>query len=179
MIMSHYGISVVINGRLYDSQGVLKTGARKKTCPDLTEMLAIMKRIWTAAIPVYLRRIVYAAQHTHMKTVAQPVFWSCTKLFVMKRINRPLLSCYFVIFKSVTVLFFCAIEKTTMDNLQYVFLYVLQRVIWVWNGMKVNKQLGQWILLHMRSNLVIVAQQHSIATYSQFCTNRVTVLCCH
>ncbi len=139
MIMSHYGISVVINGRLYDSQGVLKTGARKKTCPDLTEMLAIMKRIWTAAIPVYLRRIVYAAQHTHMKTVAQPVFWSCTKLFVMKRINRPLLSCYFVIFKSVTVLFLCAIEKTTMDNLQYVFLYVLQRVIWVWNGMKVNK----------------------------------------
>ncbi len=34
MIMSHYGISVVINVRLYDSQDELKTGARKKTCPD-------------------------------------------------------------------------------------------------------------------------------------------------
>ncbi len=31
MIMSHYGISVVINVRLYDSQDELKTGARKKT----------------------------------------------------------------------------------------------------------------------------------------------------
>ncbi len=38
-----------------------------------TEMLAIMKSIWTVAIPAYLRRIVYAALHTHMKTVAQPV----------------------------------------------------------------------------------------------------------
>ncbi len=34
MIMSHYGISVVINVRLYDSQDALKTGARKKTCPE-------------------------------------------------------------------------------------------------------------------------------------------------
>ncbi len=34
MIMSHSGISVVINVRLYDSQDELKTGARKKTCPD-------------------------------------------------------------------------------------------------------------------------------------------------
>ncbi len=34
MIMSHYGISVVINVRLYDSQDELKMGARKKTCPD-------------------------------------------------------------------------------------------------------------------------------------------------
>ncbi len=34
MIMSHYGISVVINVRLYDSQDELKTGARKKTCPE-------------------------------------------------------------------------------------------------------------------------------------------------
>ncbi len=34
MIMSHYGISVVINVRLYDSQDELKTGACKKTCPD-------------------------------------------------------------------------------------------------------------------------------------------------
>ncbi len=34
MIMSHCGISVVINVRLYDSQDELKTGARKKTCPD-------------------------------------------------------------------------------------------------------------------------------------------------
>ncbi len=91
MIMSHYGISDVINVRLYDSQDELKTGACKKTCPDFTwsthtrpvtanciargtEMLAIMKSIWTAAIPVYLRRIVYAALHTHMKTAAQPVF---------------------------------------------------------------------------------------------------------
>ncbi len=34
MIMSHYGISVAINVRLYDSQDELKMGARKKTCPD-------------------------------------------------------------------------------------------------------------------------------------------------
>ncbi len=34
MIMSHYGISVVINVRLYDSKDELKTGACKKTCPD-------------------------------------------------------------------------------------------------------------------------------------------------
>ncbi len=34
MIMSHCGISVVINVRLYDSQDELKTGARKKTCPE-------------------------------------------------------------------------------------------------------------------------------------------------
>ncbi len=38
-----------------------------------TELLAIMKSIWTAAIPAYLRRIVYAALHTQMKTAAQPV----------------------------------------------------------------------------------------------------------
>ncbi len=92
MIMSHSGISVVINVRLYDSQDELKTGARKKTCPEFyiinpytrpvttnciahgTELLPIMKSIWTAAIPAYLRRIVYAALHTHMKTAAQPVF---------------------------------------------------------------------------------------------------------
>ncbi len=34
MIMSHCGISVVINVRLYDSQDVLKMSARKKTCPE-------------------------------------------------------------------------------------------------------------------------------------------------
>ncbi len=34
MIMSHYGISVVINVRLYDSQDELKMGACKKTCPE-------------------------------------------------------------------------------------------------------------------------------------------------
>ncbi len=34
MIMSHYGIAVIINVRLYDSQDELKTGARKKTCPE-------------------------------------------------------------------------------------------------------------------------------------------------
>ncbi len=62
MIMSHCGISVVINVRLYDNQDELKTGARKKTCPEFyiinpytssdcnciargTEMLAIMKSI--------------------------------------------------------------------------------------------------------------------------------------
>ncbi len=40
-----------------------------------TELFAIMKSIWTAAIPAYLRRIVYAALHTQMKTVAQPVLF--------------------------------------------------------------------------------------------------------
>ncbi len=34
MILSHYGISVVINVRLYDSQDKLKMGARKKNCPE-------------------------------------------------------------------------------------------------------------------------------------------------
>ncbi len=34
MIMSHCGISVVINVRLYNSQDALKMGARKKTCPE-------------------------------------------------------------------------------------------------------------------------------------------------
>ncbi len=34
MIMSHYGIAVIINVRLYDCQDELKTGARKKTCPE-------------------------------------------------------------------------------------------------------------------------------------------------
>ncbi len=34
MIMSHCGISVVINVRLYDNQDMLKMGARKKTCPE-------------------------------------------------------------------------------------------------------------------------------------------------
>ncbi len=34
MIMSHCGISVVINVRLYESQDELKMGARKKTCPE-------------------------------------------------------------------------------------------------------------------------------------------------
>ncbi len=34
MIISHCGISVVINVRLYDSQDALKTGARKKTYPE-------------------------------------------------------------------------------------------------------------------------------------------------
>ncbi len=60
MIMSHCGISVVINVRLYDSQKELKMGAHKKTCLEFyiinlytpsdcnciahrTEMLAIMK----------------------------------------------------------------------------------------------------------------------------------------
>jgi len=33
-MMSHCGISIVINVRLYDSQDTLKTGACKKTCPE-------------------------------------------------------------------------------------------------------------------------------------------------
>ncbi len=91
MIMSHCGISVVINVRLYDSQDELKRVHARKLVRSFTllthtrpvtmnciargtEMLAIMKSIWTAAIPAYLRRIVYAALHTHMKTAAQPVF---------------------------------------------------------------------------------------------------------
>ncbi len=34
MITSHYGISVIIKVRLYDSQDELKTGVCKKTCPE-------------------------------------------------------------------------------------------------------------------------------------------------
>ncbi len=40
-IMSHYGISVVINVRLYDSQDELKTGARKKICSWVLHFLPI------------------------------------------------------------------------------------------------------------------------------------------
>ncbi len=64
-------------------------GARKKTCPEFYiinpytssdyELHCMRDRnvgyhekyIFTAA---YLRRIVYAAPHTHMKTAAKPVF---------------------------------------------------------------------------------------------------------
>ncbi len=91
MIMSHYGISAIINVRLYDSQDELKRVHARKLVRSFTlsthtrpvtanciargtEMLAIMKSIWATAIPVYLRRIVYAALHTHMKTAAQSVF---------------------------------------------------------------------------------------------------------
>ncbi len=63
MIMSHCGISAVINVRLYDKQDELKMGAHKETCPEfyminpympsdfascvacVTETLAIMKSI--------------------------------------------------------------------------------------------------------------------------------------
>ncbi len=41
---------------------------------ELQSIMAIVKSIWTAAIEAYLRRIVYVALHTHMKTAAQPVF---------------------------------------------------------------------------------------------------------
>ncbi len=88
MIMSHCGISVVINVRLYDSQDELKrvharklvrsfklsTHTRPVTANCIargTEMLAIMKSINGGNTGVF---IVYAALHTHMKTVAQPVF---------------------------------------------------------------------------------------------------------
>ncbi len=91
MIMSHYGISVVINVRLYDSQDELKRVHARKLVRSFTlsthtrpvtvnciargtEMLAIMKSIWATAIPAYLRRIVYAALHTHMKIAAQSMF---------------------------------------------------------------------------------------------------------
>ncbi len=43
-------------------------------CYPPTLILAIMKSIWTVAIPAYLRRIVYAALHNQMKTAAQQVF---------------------------------------------------------------------------------------------------------
>ncbi len=38
--MSHCGISVVINVRLYDSQDALKTGVHKKTCPEFYIIIA-------------------------------------------------------------------------------------------------------------------------------------------
>ncbi len=57
MIMSHCGISVVINVRLYDIQDALKTDARKNvSCITLNaEMLCIMKNIYMAAIAAYLK----------------------------------------------------------------------------------------------------------------------------
>ncbi len=89
MIISHYGISVVINVILYDSQDELKTSACKNTCPEFyiiyhtrsvtgscvacrTKMLAIMKYMNGGNTGVFKK--VYAALHTHMKTAAQPVF---------------------------------------------------------------------------------------------------------
>ncbi len=79
MIMSHYGIAVIINVRMYDSQEELKTGERKKACPEFYMINPYTFSDWElhcnyAAIPAYLRRVVYAALHTRMKTAAQPVF---------------------------------------------------------------------------------------------------------
>ncbi len=41
MIMSHCGISFVINVRLYNRQGKLKTGAHKKTCLEFYIIVAL------------------------------------------------------------------------------------------------------------------------------------------
>ncbi len=85
MIMSHYGISVVINVRLYESQDELKTGACKKTCPEFyiinpytfsdwelrctrDRNVGYHEKYMNGSNTVYLRRIVYAVLHTHMKT---------------------------------------------------------------------------------------------------------------
>ncbi len=46
MIMTHCGISVVINVILYDSQDELKTGARKKTCPEFYMINPYMFSDW-------------------------------------------------------------------------------------------------------------------------------------
>ncbi len=46
MTMSHYGISFVINVRLYDSQDELKMGARKKTCPKFYIINPYMSIDW-------------------------------------------------------------------------------------------------------------------------------------
>ncbi len=48
MIMSHYGISAVINVRLYNSQNTLKMGARKKTCPELYITPIHVQWLWAA-----------------------------------------------------------------------------------------------------------------------------------
>ncbi len=89
MIMSHCGISVVINVILYNSQDELKTSARKKTCPEFYMINPYTFSDWELrctwdrnggyhenymSIWSYLRSIVCAALHTHMKTAAQPVF---------------------------------------------------------------------------------------------------------
>ncbi len=85
MIMSHYGISVVINVRLCDSQDELKTGARKKTCQDTSSDCELHctrdrnvgyheKYMNGGNTGVFKKNIVrYAALHTHIKTAAQPV----------------------------------------------------------------------------------------------------------
>ncbi len=46
MIMSHYGISVIINLRLYDSQDEIKMGARKKTCLEFYMINPYMFSDW-------------------------------------------------------------------------------------------------------------------------------------
>ncbi len=81
MIMSHCGISVVINVRLFDSQDELKTGDRKKTCPDTSSDYELLctpdrnhEKYMNGGNTGVFKRIVYAALHTYMKTAAQPVF---------------------------------------------------------------------------------------------------------
>ncbi len=80
MIMSHCGISVVINVRLYDSQDELKTGARKKTCPDTSSDYELHctrdrtvgyheKYMNGSNTGIFKKNSVCS----HMKTAAQPV----------------------------------------------------------------------------------------------------------
>ncbi len=90
MIMSHCGISVVINVRLYDRQDALKTGVRKKTCPEFYIIYQYTPSDWMLPCTrdrnvgyhekymnggntgVFKNRVCSSTQY--MKTVAQPVF---------------------------------------------------------------------------------------------------------
>ncbi len=91
MIMSHYGISVVVNVRLYDSQDELKTGARKKTCPEFyiinpytssdyelhctrDRNVAYHEKYMNGGNTGVFKKNSVCSLHTHMKTAAQPVF---------------------------------------------------------------------------------------------------------
>ncbi len=90
MIMSHCEILVVFNVRLYDRPDELKTDACKKTCPEFSIINSCMISYWELRCTrdrnvgyhekymnggnAYLRRILYAALHSHMKTAVQPVF---------------------------------------------------------------------------------------------------------
>ncbi len=90
MIMSHCGISVVINVRLYDRQDVLKMGACKKTCPEFYIINPYTFSDWELRCMrdrnvgyhekymnggntgVFKNRVCSSTQY--MKTAAQPVF---------------------------------------------------------------------------------------------------------
>jgi len=74
MIMSHCGISVVINVRLYDSHDALKTGACKKSCPELYIINPYMRSSDQQLLTVLRSRLKLKGDHAF--SVAAPTMWN-------------------------------------------------------------------------------------------------------